>query len=73
MSHQVESVMFVGQPAWHKIGTVLDNPPTTEQVIVEAGLDWTVIEEPIYKLEAGQPEVIPGYKSLVRDSDRPGL
>lgn len=70
MSHQFESGFFVQQPAWHRLGKVLDNPPTTEQAIIEAGLDWRVLEEPIYQMEDGQWRVIPGYKSLLRDSDR---
>lgn len=69
MSHQIESAMFVGAPAWHRLGKVLDNPPTTLQAIVEAGLDWQVLEEPVYRVQGSEPEVIPGYKSLVRDSD----
>lgn len=30
MPHQFESGFFVHQPAWHRLGKVLDNPPTTE-------------------------------------------
>ena len=70
MSHQFESGFFVNQPAWHQLGTVLHNPPTTEQAIKEAGLDWKVLEEPIYKLEKQSPVIIPSYKSLIRESDR---
>ena len=70
MSHQFESGFFVHEPAWHRLGKVLDNPPTTEQAIIDAGLDWRVLEEPVYQLQECQPQVIPGYKSLVRDSDR---
>ena len=70
MSHQFESGFFVHQPAWHRLGKVLDNPPTTEQAIIDAGLNWQVLEEPIYQIENGQPQAISGYKSLVRDSDR---
>lgn len=73
MSHQVETAMFVHQPAWHRLGKVLDNPPTTEQAIISAGLDWKVIEEPVYRLKDGAPQEIPGYKSLVRDSDNSTL
>ncbi len=69
MPHQFESGMFVGQPAWHRLGKVLDNPPTTEQAIIAAGLDWQVLEEPVYTLKDGTAQEIPGYKSLVRDSD----
>ena len=69
MSHQFESGMFVGQPAWHGLGKVLDNPPSTQQAIIDADLDWQVLEQPVYRVQNGKPEVIPGYKSLVRDND----
>jgi phage/plasmid-like protein (TIGR03299 family) len=70
MSHQFESGFFVSEPAWHRLGKVLDNPPTTEAAIKDAGLDWRVLEEPVYTLENNEPKEILGYKSLVRDRDR---
>ncbi len=42
MSHEVETAMFVGQPAWHGLGTVLEAAPTIEEAIVASGLDWNV-------------------------------
>lgn len=69
MAHEFESGFFVEQPAWHQLGTVLHNPPTTAQGIVEAGLDWRVLEEPVYRVEENQPEAIL-QKKLIRDRDR---
>ena len=40
MAHHFESGMFVREPAWYGLGTVLDEPPTVSEAIVEAGLDW---------------------------------
>ncbi|MGH2412425.1 MAG: hypothetical protein ACRDEA_01750 [Microcystaceae cyanobacterium] len=71
MSHEFESGFFVHQPAWHRLGKVLDNPPTTERAILEAGLDWMVLEEPIYRLEKDGPVEVSSHKSLIRDRDRP--
>lgn len=51
---------------WHGLGKILDAPPTSEDAIVAGGLDWTVIQEPIYK-ENGV--AIPGYLANVRDTD----
>lgn len=69
MSHKFESGFFVHQAAWHKLGTVLQNPPTTEQAIVEAGLNWRVIEEPLYQVEGNSSEIIL-KKKLRRDRDQ---
>ncbi|MEQ9237955.1 DUF932 domain-containing protein [Coleofasciculus sp. E2-BRE-01] len=69
MSHKFESGFFVHQAAWHKLDTVLQNPPTTEQAIVEAGLNWRVIEEPLYQVEGNSSEIIL-KKKLRRDRDQ---
>jgi phage/plasmid-like protein (TIGR03299 family) len=61
---------LVQNPAWHRLGKVLENPPTTEGAIVEAGLDWTVLEEPIYRIEKEGLMEISTHKSLIRDRDR---
>ena len=49
MSHQFESGFFASNtPAWHGLGKVLDNPPTTAEAIKAAGLDWQVNEQAIF-------------------------
>lgn len=45
MAHEFESGFFVREAAWHGLGTVLDNPPSTDIAIVEAGLNWSVSVE----------------------------
>ena len=51
MSHYFESGFFVEKPAWHKLGTVLDNAPNIEAAIELAGLDWEVILEPMFLID----------------------
>ena len=43
------------------------NAPTSEEALIAAGLNWNVVQEPIYTTEN---EPIKGYKANVRDSDR---
>ncbi len=54
MSHEFESGMFAGEPAWHRLGKVLDNPPTTEQAIIEAGLETMRSREAVLPVDAAQ-------------------
>jgi phage/plasmid-like protein (TIGR03299 family) len=69
MAHEFESGFFVAQPAWHRLGTVLQHSPTTTEAIAQAGLDWRVLEEPICRQENmhTHPAL---YKQLWRDRDR---
>ncbi len=69
MPHQFESGFFL-TPAWHGLGKILDNPPTIEQAIIDAGLDWIVEEQPIYQQVEDEYIPIPGHKSLVRSTDK---
>ncbi len=57
--------MFVGEPAWHGLGVVLKDPPSIEEGIRMAGLDWNVRLEEL-KLNDGR--VVPNRAS-VRESD----
>jgi phage/plasmid-like protein (TIGR03299 family) len=68
-------------PAWHRLGTVLEDAPSLDVALKVAGLDWEVESRPIfyeipddYGLELlgeSKPELreIPGFKVNVRTTD----
>jgi phage/plasmid-like protein (TIGR03299 family) len=70
MAHEFESGFFSRQGAWHGLGKVLQHPPTIEEGIKEAGLDWFVECLPVFMQgEAGYQE-IPSHKAVIRSTDK---
>ena len=67
MSASIESMFYVRETPWHGLGTRVITAPTSEEALEVAGLNWKVVQEPVYT-EAN--ELIEGYKANVRDSDR---
>lgn len=66
MSHLFESGLFVGQPAWHGLGVVLQNAPTIVEALTVAGLDWTVTAEPAFTADGSR---VPDCQIIRRGSD----
>ena len=74
MSHEVEIVngqaqmAYAGDVPWHGLGTAVSNDLTPNQMMVKAGLDWSVDKVPTYA-KVGDVEVPTGQEALVRSSD----
>lgn len=68
MAHEFETGFFVGKPAWHGLGTVLQCAPTIDEALIQAGLNWTVSCRPLLTTD-GLP-VTTGHKATVRDTDQ---
>lgn len=68
MAANVESMFWSGrEKPWHGLGTRVIEAPCSKEALSLAGLDWEVMQEPIY---TGNEELVDGYKANVRDSDR---
>ena len=50
MAHELldETMFYVGETPWHKLGVKLPNPPTIEEALVHGNLDWEVRKVPTY-------------------------
>lgn len=66
MAHNVETMMYVREVPWHGLGTKVDEAPTSKDALHLAGLDWDVVQTPVY-MENGIE--IPNYKANVRSTD----
>ena len=67
MSHEVETMMYVGERPWHGLGTKLESAPTIEEGIKAAGLDWTVSLRPLITNEE-EPVALNEHYAIVRDN-----
>jgi len=66
MAHEVEKMFYLGEVPWHGLGTKLDSPPSIEEAIEEAGLNWSVDRKPL--VIQGTDTLVPSY-ATVRSSD----
>ena len=81
MSHEFDSGLFIGESAWHGLGLVLPTAPaTTGEAMKLAGMDWQVLEQPVYRDVYGTDlpiekdgyrlvEADPDYKRLIRSDN----
>ena len=67
MAAEVESMFYVRETPWHGLGTKVLSALTSKEALRMAGLDWQVVQEPIY---TETEERIDGYRANVRDMDR---
>jgi phage/plasmid-like protein (TIGR03299 family) len=72
MAHQFDSGLFIGEAAWHGLGLVIDTAPsTTAEAMRLAGMDWTVLQKPVYRDVHGSslPPEKDGYRLVEVDPD----
>ena len=70
MAANVETMFSVREKPWHGLGTIVAEAPTSADALKLAGLDWNVVQEPIFT-DLNEP--IEGYRVNIRDIDRKAL
>lgn len=66
MAHNFESGFFVNTPAWHNLGNVIENAPTVQEGIIQAGLQWDVTTHPLYM----EDKRIVTHKAVLREDSK---
>lgn len=61
------AMMYVGEVPWHGLGTPLSNPPSAEEAIKAASLDWRVVKKEIYAKDGQVWYRVPEQHALVRE------
>ena len=69
MSHEVESMAWAHEVPWHGLGNRVEGNVTCDEMLVAAGLDWTVEQIPCF-IEIDGQKVAVERKALVRSSDK---
>ena len=65
MAHEVENMFYVNETPWHGLGERFVEPPSMEEAIVAAGLNWKVDTKPLYLEDGTQAP----SKAVVRETD----
>ena len=75
MSHEISfqgqaegDAFFVATPAWHQHGIVLDNPPTLDEALITAHMDYTVEKQTSYRRQLndlGDVVYVPNKQAFV--------
>ncbi len=67
MAAEVETMFFTGrEKPWHGLGTMVEDAPDSREALIAAGLDWEVVQKPVFTQDGVQ---VKGYYANVRDYD----
>lgn len=76
MAHKFDSGMMAREPAWHGLGTVVEDWPGDWPTASKlAGLEWDPVERPVYEVTElyadgrAEVQVIPDFKQIVRSDN----
>lgn len=71
MSHNIDTMAYVGKVPWHGLGTYVgDSEITGKEMLLRAGLDWTVTKEKLEAVIGDERLSVADRYALVRSDTR---
>ena len=73
MAHEVETMMYVGEVPWHKLGKAIPEGKTLniQEAITAAGLDWEVGMKQLFAAHEGEEHrLVQDHMATYRIKDR---
>ena len=70
MSANVDTMFSTREVPWHGLGEILDNPPTSREAILAAGLDWEVKSQAMYIQTGKGLKEVPNVIANVRSDNK---
>lgn len=67
MSHLIETMAYANEAPWHRLGVKVADTISPEDLLIKAGLNWSINKETMLTTETKQP--IPEQYALVRSTD----
>lgn len=58
MAHNIDSMAYVGEVPWHRLGAKVPAGINAEEMIRASGLDWTVVKKPVGRAQPAQRFVL---------------
>lgn len=69
MAHLIEdtdTMISVKKVPWHGLGVILDSPPTVQEAITKAGLDWKAEKKELFLADGSK---VKDFQAIVRNTD----
>lgn len=67
MAHMIETMAYANATPWHGLGISVEDTITPDDMLIRAGLNWSINKEPLLTMNTKQS--VDGTYALVRDSD----
>ena len=67
MPANVETMFYTRKAPWHGLGTRVEEAPGSREALIYAGLDWNVVQKPVYAGDDAIP--VEGFTANVRETD----